>query len=46
MGLYPQGIDFLTYKGAMLAMPTAVSPTALFINNDLFDQQGLDLPTA
>ena len=32
MGLYPpRVIDFLTYKGAMLAMPTAVSPTALFI---------------
>jgi len=47
MGLYPpRVIDFLTYKGAMLAMPTAVSPTALFINKDLFDQQGLDLPTA
>lgn len=43
---YPAALGAFQYDGAQLALPESFSTVLLFYNADLFDQAGLEYPTA
>lgn len=43
---YPRALEAFQYEGEQLALPETFSTVLLFYNADLFDQAGLDYPTA
>ena len=43
---YPRALEAFQYEGQQLALPETFSTVLLFYNADLFDQAGLDYPTA
>lgn len=43
---YPRALEAFQYQGAQLALPESFSTVLLFYNQDLFDQAGIDYPTA
>ncbi|MCB9453007.1 MAG: sugar ABC transporter substrate-binding protein [Anaerolineaceae bacterium] len=43
---YPRALEAFQYNGEQLALPETFSTVLLFYNADLFDQAGLDYPTA
>lgn len=43
---YPRALEAFQYNGQQLALPESFSTVLLFYNADLFDQAGLDYPTA
>jgi multiple sugar transport system substrate-binding protein len=43
---YPRALEAFQYDGEQLALPETFSTVLLFYNADLFDQAGLDYPTA
>lgn len=43
---YPRALEAFQYDGAQLALPESFSTVLLFYNADLFDQAGIDYPTA
>lgn len=47
LGMYPPTVtDYLSAHGELLALPTATSPMATYVNNDLFAEAGLVRPDA
>jgi len=43
---YPRALEAFQYEGAQLALPETFSTVLMFYNADLFDQAGVDYPTA
>jgi multiple sugar transport system substrate-binding protein len=43
---YPRALEAFQYNGEQLALPETFSTVLLFFNKDLFDQAGLEYPTA
>ncbi len=43
---YPRALEAFQYEGEQLALPETFSTVLLFYNADLFDQAGLEYPTA
>jgi multiple sugar transport system substrate-binding protein len=43
---YPRALEAFQYNGEQLALPETFSTVLLFYNADLFDQAGLEYPTA
>ena len=43
---YPRALDVFNYEGKQLALPETFSTVVLFYNKDLFDQAGINYPTA
>lgn len=43
---YPRALEAFQYEGAQLALPETFSTVLLFYNADLFDQAGVEYPTA
>lgn len=43
---YPRALEAFTYDGKQLALPESFSDVLLFYNADLFDQAGIEYPTA
>lgn len=43
---YPRALEAFQYEGKQLALPETFSTVVLFYNKDLFDQAGIDYPTA
>jgi len=43
---YPRALQAFQYEGQQMALPATFSTVLLFYNSDLFDQAGLDYPTA
>jgi len=43
---YPRALEAFQYKGTQYALPETFSTVVLFYNKDLFDQAGLEYPTA
>lgn len=43
---YPRALEAFQYDGKQMALPATFSTVLLFYNADLFDQAGLDYPTA
>lgn len=43
---YPRALEAFQYQGAQLALPESFSTVLLFYNQNLFDQAGIDYPTA
>jgi multiple sugar transport system substrate-binding protein len=43
---YPRALEAFQYEGNQLALPETFSTVLLFYNADLFDEAGLDYPTA
>lgn len=43
---YPRALEAFQYDGAQLALPESFSTVLLFYNADLFDQAGIEYPTA
>jgi multiple sugar transport system substrate-binding protein len=43
---YPRALEAFQYEGSQLALPETFSTVLLFYNADLFDEAGLDYPTA
>jgi multiple sugar transport system substrate-binding protein len=43
---YPRALEAFQYEGAQMALPESFSTVLLFYNADLFDQAGLEYPTA
>ncbi|MEQ8671637.1 MAG: sugar ABC transporter substrate-binding protein [Aggregatilineales bacterium] len=43
---YPRALEAFQYEGEQLALPETFSTVLLFYNADLFDEAGLDYPTA
>ena len=43
---YPRALEAFQYEGAQMALPETFSTVLLYYNKDLFDQAGLDYPTA
>jgi multiple sugar transport system substrate-binding protein len=41
---YQQGIEENTYQGVLYGLPWATSPLVMFINLDVFEQAGVDIP--
>lgn len=43
---YPRALEAFQYEGEQLALPETFSTVLMFYNSDLFDEAGLDYPTA
>lgn len=43
---YPRALEAFQYEGAQLALPETFSTVLMFYNADLFDQAGIEYPTA
>ncbi|MFN8379746.1 MAG: sugar ABC transporter substrate-binding protein [Anaerolineae bacterium] len=43
---YPKALEAFQYEGQQLALPESFSTVLLFYNKDLFDQAGIEYPTA
>jgi len=43
---YPRALEAFTYDGKQLALPESFSDVLMFYNADLFDQAGIEYPTA
>jgi multiple sugar transport system substrate-binding protein len=43
---YPRALEAFSYDGTQYALPASFSDVLMFYNADLFDQAGLDYPTA
>jgi multiple sugar transport system substrate-binding protein len=43
---YPRALEAFQYEGAQLALPATFSTVLLYYNADLFDQAGIEYPTA
>jgi multiple sugar transport system substrate-binding protein len=43
---YPRALEAFQYEGAQMALPESFSTVLLFYNADLFDQAGVEYPTA
>ncbi|MCU0465533.1 MAG: sugar ABC transporter substrate-binding protein [Anaerolineae bacterium] len=43
---YPRALEAFQYEGAQLALPETFSTVLMFYNADLFDQAGVEYPTA
>ncbi|MDX1993596.1 MAG: sugar ABC transporter substrate-binding protein [bacterium] len=43
---YPRALEAFQYEGSQLALPETFSTVLLFYNADLFDQAGVEYPTA
>jgi len=43
---YPRALEAFQYDGTQLALPESFSTVLLFYNKDLFDQAGVEYPTA
>lgn len=43
---YPRALGAFQYEGQQLALPASFSTVLLFYNKDLFDQAGIEYPTA
>jgi multiple sugar transport system substrate-binding protein len=43
---YPRALEAFSYDGVQYALPATFSDVLLFYNADLFDQAGIDYPTA
>ena len=43
---YPKALEAFQYDGAQLALPASFSTVLMFYNSDLFDQAGIEYPTA
>lgn len=43
---YPRALEAFSYDGQQLALPATFSTVLMFYNSDLFDQAGIEYPTA